>query len=81
MIIFKNPVVNNIVAEVTMTLILIYFYYSRGLTLQSPCLKSNGKAKNGKKSLWIIQDRGVMKDVPEEINETHFHIDCDRAES
>lgn len=34
-----------------------------------------------KKSLWIIQDRGVMKDVPEEINETHFHIDCDRAES
>lgn len=32
-----------------MTLILLYFYYSRGLTLQSPCLKSNGKAKNGKK--------------------------------
>lgn len=29
----------------------------------------------------MMQDRGVMKDVTQEINETYFHIECDRAES
>lgn len=29
----------------------------------------------------MMQDWGVMKDVTQEINETHFHIDCGRAQS